>query len=206
MSTKDECRTALEILKEKANGETVDAVVCFKELIDEHFEFIDKLKSGELSDGYHTFNELYHHRAVLFSMICNQNKEFAWKSKKHHDGTMYDGMFIVGINTPKGQYSYHYDLNLWDLFDVKELENAPEWDGHKPQDIDRLKSLNDNPPLTIDDLKREQEVYFKDYGETVLIRGVDKENNLVFLSAIDRKCELEYEFEPNCFYRKKVQK
>lgn len=101
MLTKEECRTALEILKEKANGETVDAVVCFKELIDEHF---------------------------------------------------------------------------------------------------------DNPPLTIDDLKRDQEVYFKDYGETVLIRGVDKENNLVFLSAIDRKCELEYEFEPNCFYRKKVQK
>lgn len=64
----------------------------------------------------------------------------------------------------------------------------------------------DNPPLTIDDLKRDQEVYFKDYGETVLIRGVDKEENLVFLSAIDRKCELEYEFEPNCFYRKKVQK
>lgn len=99
MLTKEECRTALEILKEKANGETVDAVVCFKKLIDEHF---------------------------------------------------------------------------------------------------------DNPPLTIDDLKRDQEVYFKDYGETVLIRGVDKENNLVFLSAIDRKCELEYEFEPNCFYRKKV--
>ena len=63
----------------------------------------------------------------------------------------------------------------------------------------------DNPPLTIDDLKRDQEVYFKDYGETVLIRGVDKEENLVFLSAIDRKCELEYEFEPNCFYRKEVQ-
>ena len=58
----------------------------------------------------------------------------------------------------------------------------------------------------IDEHKPDQEVYFKDYGETVLIRGVDKEENLVFLSAIDRKCELEYEFEPNCFYRKKVQK
>jgi hypothetical protein len=29
----------------------VDAVVCFKELIEDHFEIIDKLKSGELSDG-----------------------------------------------------------------------------------------------------------------------------------------------------------
>lgn len=26
--------------------------------------------TGETSDGYHTFNELYHHRAVLFSVIC----------------------------------------------------------------------------------------------------------------------------------------
>ena len=25
---------------------------------------------GDMSDGYHTFNELYHHRAVLFSIIC----------------------------------------------------------------------------------------------------------------------------------------
>lgn len=207
MLTKEECRTALEILKEKANGETVDAVVCFKKLIDEHFEIIDKLKSGELSDGYHTFNELYHHRAVLFSVIVNANKEIAWKSKKHHDGTMYDGMFIVGVDTPQGQYSYHYNIEpYWNMFDCKELDNAPEWDGHEPKDIDRLLSIDDNPPLTIDDLKRDQEVYFKDYGETVLIRGVDKEENLVFLLAIDRKCELEYDFEPNSFYRKKVQK
>lgn len=101
MLTEKECRQALEILKAQVNYENVDAIICFKELIDEHF---------------------------------------------------------------------------------------------------------DNPPLAIDDLKPDQEVYFKDYGETVLIRGVDKEENLVFLSVIDRKCELEYEFEPNCFYRKKVQK
>ena len=30
---------------------------------------------GELSDGYHTFNELYHHRAILFSVICNTYPE-----------------------------------------------------------------------------------------------------------------------------------
>lgn len=28
-----------------------------------------QLINGETSDGYHTFNELYHHRAVLFSVI-----------------------------------------------------------------------------------------------------------------------------------------
>ena len=56
--------------------------------------------TGETSDGYHTFNELYHHRAVLFSVIVANYPDRAWKSKKHHDGTMYDGMFIVGIDTP----------------------------------------------------------------------------------------------------------
>jgi len=96
---------------------------------------------GDLSDGYHTFNELYHHRAVLFSVICNQNKDKAWKSKLHADGTMFDGYFIVGIDTPKGTYTYHYRMKYWDLFDVKELERAPEWDGHKPEDVDRLLSL-----------------------------------------------------------------
>lgn len=89
---------------------------------------------GDISDGYHTFNELYHHRAVLFSVICNQNKELAWKAKSHDDGTMYENMFIVGIQTPEGQATYHYDVNpYWDMFNVKVLDNAPKWDGHTAQ-------------------------------------------------------------------------
>ena len=99
---------------------------------------------GEVSDGYHTFNELYRHRAILFSVICNQNKELAWKSKCHHDGTMFDRMFIVGIETPQGQATYHYDTNpYWDMFDVKSLDFAPEWDGHtSEQAIERIALLN----------------------------------------------------------------
>lgn len=99
--------------------------------------------TGETSDGYHTFNELYHHRAVLFSVIVRDHRELAWKSKAHHDGTMYDGMFIVGIETPKGQATYHYDIDpYWDMFDCKELERAPEWDGHTPDEaIERIATL-----------------------------------------------------------------
>lgn len=89
---------------------------------------------GELSDGYHTFNELYHHRAVLFSVICNLFPERAWKSKLHDTGDMFDGMFIVGIETPDGQATYHYDIApYWKMFKVRELERAPKWDGHTPQ-------------------------------------------------------------------------
>lgn len=100
---------------------------------------------GETSDGYHTFNELYHHRAVLFSVIVATFGERAWKSKLHADGTMYDGMFIVGIETPDGQATYHYDIDpYWNMFRCTELRRAPEWDGHTPnQAIERIGKLAD---------------------------------------------------------------
>ena len=99
---------------------------------------------GNLSDGYHTFNELYHHRAILFSVICNSMPDKAWKSKLHDTGDMFDGMFIVGIETPEGQATYHYDIDpYWELFKVKEFEKAPKYDGHTPQDaIDRISKLS----------------------------------------------------------------
>lgn len=105
------------------------------------FDEVKLSVSGDTSDGYHTFDELYYHRMVLFSIICNQNKDLAWKSMKHHDGTMYENYFIVGISTPEGDYTYHYDIRDWNYFNVKELEKAPKWDGHKPSDITRLLTL-----------------------------------------------------------------
>jgi hypothetical protein len=98
----------------------------------------------KISDGYHTFEELYFHRMVLFSIICKQNKDKAWKSKLHIDGTMYLDYFIVGIDTPEGQYTYHYHFKHDEYFkDIKEIPNAPEWDGHKPNDITRLLSIQE---------------------------------------------------------------
>ena len=88
----------------------------------------------DTSDGYHTFNELYHHRALLFSVIVHDHRDMCWKSKMHDDRTMYDGMFIVGIDTPWGQASYHYDMEYWDMFDCKALERAPKYDGYTPDE------------------------------------------------------------------------
>lgn len=100
------------------------------------------LETGLISDGYHTFDELYFHRMILFAVICNTYKDRAWKSKLHDDGTMYENYFIVGLTTPKGDYSYHYHMEYWKHFeDIKELDKAPKWDGHKPSDITRLLSL-----------------------------------------------------------------
>ncbi len=108
---------------------------------------------GEFSDGYHTFNELYHHRAVLFSVICNMFPEKAWKSKLHDTGDMYDGMFIVGIETEQGQATYHYDIDpYWDIFKVKELEKAPKYDGHTPSDaIERIGNLKQSEWISVEE-------------------------------------------------------
>ena len=110
------------------------------------------------SDGYHTFKELYHHRAVLFAALIAQMPEKAWKSKQHSDGTMFDGMFIVGIETPDGQATYHYDIDpYWGLFRCRELDHAPEWDGHTPaQAIERIEQMTvppPNRPLTLAEIK-----------------------------------------------------
>lgn len=89
--------------------------------LDEVSELIELIRpvpvTGATSDGYHTFDELYHHRAVLFSVIVAMFRGLSWKSLHHHDGTMYDGMFIVGIDTPAGPATYHYDVEpYWDMF------------------------------------------------------------------------------------------
>lgn len=87
----------------------------------------------KLSDGYHTFDELYEHRTALLAVLA-KNNPLAYKSKKHHDGTMYDNMFIVGINYDK-PITYHCEMEYWDKFQCKEVEYAPEWDGHTPDDV-----------------------------------------------------------------------
>lgn len=99
---------------------------------------------GEVSDGFHTFNSLYHQRMILSSVLVNAFPALSWKSRKHHDGKypFGGGWFIVGINTPDGQYTYHYEEKYWNMFLCKEVEVAPEWDGHTDKDVERLLSLN----------------------------------------------------------------
>ena len=99
---------------------------------------------GSLSDGYHTFDELYHHRSMLFLALClTAFKDKAWKSLLHEEGgdPMYNGMFIMGVETPYGQATYHYDIDpYWEKAkNVKEVYHAPKFDGHTPNDaIDRI--------------------------------------------------------------------
>ena len=102
----------------------------------------------DLSDGFHTFRQLYYQRMMLFATIVKQNKDKAWKSLRHEDGELCfgGGWFIVGIDTPEGSYTYHYENNYFSLFDCEELERGKHWDGHTEKDVTRLLSLSPAQP------------------------------------------------------------
>ena len=104
-------------------------------------------KMGIISDGYHSFDELYYQRMMLtktvaLAAITNFDKDTVYRSKLHSDGTMYKDFFIVVFNTPEGNFSYHYHMMYWGVFDfLKELPNAEEFDGHTWKDVTRLQSF-----------------------------------------------------------------
>lgn len=101
--------------------------------------------ASQVSDGYHTFEELYDHRRALTALLAAlaAPEGDSWRSKAHHpdDDPMFEGgYFIVGINLPAGVITYHYKLKHWDDFAaVPELEHAPKWDGALPSaTVERL--------------------------------------------------------------------
>lgn len=96
----------------------------------------------KMSDGYHTFADLYEQRLVLSAALAKNNPH-AWKSKRHEDGSVPfgGGWFIMGFDTDEGCYTYHYELKDWDLFQCKELDKGKPWDGHTSKDVRRLLSI-----------------------------------------------------------------
>lgn len=129
----------------------------------------DGISIGGISDGYHTFDELYEFRKLYNAALFNEwasdwyardraikhghiipanvifPKYHVHKSIRHHDGELCfgGGWFIVVAVLPTGQISNHYRIEDWDLFRIPETEKAMyPFDGHTSQDVmNRLKSL-----------------------------------------------------------------
>ena len=115
------------------------------------------MDAGEVSDGFHTFNELYEFRklynAALFNEWALQGKYHVHKSRRHHDGEKCfgGGWFIVVAVLPDGQISNHYPDNDWGLFSIPEYPKAQfEFDGHTSTDV----------------ANRMRDVLIHDYGNT----------------------------------------
>lgn len=136
---------------------------------------------GEVSDGYHTFNELYRYRmlynAAFFNLLARNGQVEVCKSRRHSDGEKCfgsDDWFIVMAILPTGQVSNHYESKYWDLFDVPERETAFEYDGHTPNEAaDRLEQyLNQKKS----GLTFEEAFKFLKYGNMIKRRGWKNEH------------------------------
>ena len=107
----------------------------------------------DISDGYHSFHELYEFRKVYNALLFN-----AWaknykneppgdinrphynvhKSRRHHNGEecFGGGWFVVVAMLPHGQITNHYRMEDWDLFKIPEYEKALfPYDGHSSKDV-----------------------------------------------------------------------
>jgi len=122
------------------------------------------ISTKNISDKWHTFGDLYDHRMAFTIALCNaigkivehgefmsdyhssfEPEVYCYKSKRHHDNDndpMFEGSFIVVIESPGGQISYHYKLDQWDKFKIEERYEPNVYDGHTPEDtIVRLTEL-----------------------------------------------------------------
>lgn len=92
--------------------------------------------TGQVSDGYHTFDELYEHRNTLF--LCLLKLNGGWISKLHDDGTQLPGWFIAGTLINQKMVTYHMPEYMWGLaasHGATILDRAYRWDGHSPGDV-----------------------------------------------------------------------
>jgi hypothetical protein len=102
--------------------------------------------TGSISDGYHTFDELYEHRFELFIALCRHIHiadtpgRQVWRSRLNSDGTSYPGWFVAGIGEGASGVTYHLPDRLWDRLDFASTFDRCIWDGHSSNDVlDRLR-------------------------------------------------------------------
>ena len=109
-------------------------------------KMLEKLDMGNVSDGYHSLNELYRYRMPYNDAFLNELAKGdvkVRKSHKHYDGEecLGGGWFIVMAELPTGQIPNHHENRYWGLSNIPELETAWKWDGHTPNEVaDRIES------------------------------------------------------------------
>lgn len=89
-----------------------------------------QIKGNDLSDGYHTFDELYEHRCLLFLNLCfSEGSKCYWKPH-------YEGWFVLYFESPFGQISYHIPdkyLPIAEKYFTRDDEH--KWDGHTSDEV-----------------------------------------------------------------------
>jgi hypothetical protein len=92
--------------------------------------------TNEVSDGFHTFGELYDHRCHLFITLMQLLPPISWWSDIHYDGTSWEGWIITGIDLPTGTITYHVPISMIDLLPKQcKIDKGKEWDGHTSKNV-----------------------------------------------------------------------
>jgi hypothetical protein len=110
---------------------------------------------SQLSDGYHTFAELYEHRHALVLCLMKAKPKCFWFSRRHNDGELCfggDEWFIVGGTLPGGEpITYHLPARLWKTAQATgaaEQKVGDPWDGHSAADVVQRLLAWAEPPMT----------------------------------------------------------
>ncbi len=130
----DEKFSALLIIKDGSCKGKIETVKLIKQFLLSKLEEVERKGDGETSDGYHTFNELYEHRVLLWINLCLITPSDCYVAEDH-----YEGWFLLGAETSIGQVSYHCPNKYIDF--VQNIKRkSVKFDGHTPSDvIERLK-------------------------------------------------------------------
>lgn len=84
----------------------------------------------KVTDGYHSFEELYDHRCLLFiKLAIHGGCPTAWKPG-------YPGWPVLFMETPAGQISYHFPEKFLPMVETNiARDDNYKWDGHTSADV-----------------------------------------------------------------------
>lgn len=92
-----------------------------------------KIVGEDISDGYHTFTELYDHRCLLW---INYVLSDGCPGKAYWIPDHFEGWDLIGVVTRYGQISYHVPRIHRPTYEHQiSRGDIPEFDGHTPQDV-----------------------------------------------------------------------
>ena len=91
-----------------------------------------KIINNDISDGYHTFDELYEHRCLLFvnlALTCSRKAVYKFDPE-------YGDWLCLYLETDNGQISYHIPSKFLYLIEGKiRRDDSYKWDGHTSEDV-----------------------------------------------------------------------
>ncbi len=91
--------------------------------------------NGDTSDGYHTFNELYEHRCLLYlTWLFESNRQVLWVAEH------YKGWDLVASNVGMNQISYHIPMKYRKFLEARYPQGKRDslesvYDGHTSHDV-----------------------------------------------------------------------